>query len=73
MSRLRNFGFELKLSNVLAFSILEDLAKKTSIITREISQDTIEGEIPLSPIQLSFFDNSFVSGTNLEKQFYHQI
>ena len=72
VSRLRNFGFELKLSNVLAFSILEDLAKKTSIITREISQDTIEGEIPLSPIQLSFFDNSFVSGTNLEKQFYHQ-
>jgi amino acid adenylation domain-containing protein/non-ribosomal peptide synthase protein (TIGR01720 family) len=72
VARLRNVGYELKTSDVLGNSQLQDMATKVRLLTREIDQSAVDGEVPLSPIQRAFFSNAIVKGTDDEKQLYHQ-
>jgi aryl carrier-like protein len=72
VARLRNVGYELKISDVMGSSRLQDMASKLKPLTRKIDQGHVEGEVLLSPIQHAFLTNAFAKGTEDEKQLFHQ-
>jgi hypothetical protein len=72
VARLRNAGYELKISDVMGSSRLQDMALKLKPLTRKIDQGPVEGEVSLSPIQRAFLANAFARGTEDEKQLFHQ-
>ncbi|MFN5633139.1 MAG: condensation domain-containing protein, partial [Flavobacteriia bacterium] len=72
VARLRNAGYELKISDVMGSSRLQDMALKLKPLTRKIDQGPVEGEVLLSPIQRAFLTNAFAKGTEDEKQLFHQ-
>jgi amino acid adenylation domain-containing protein/non-ribosomal peptide synthase protein (TIGR01720 family) len=72
VARMRNVGYALRMSDVLANSKLQDMAGKVELLTRQIDQADVIGEIILSPIQKAFFSNAIAKGTDDEKQLYHQ-
>ncbi|MVT11418.1 non-ribosomal peptide synthetase [Chitinophaga tropicalis] len=56
VSRLRQRGYALTIGDILQYPVVEDLVGHMSVISRTISQATVEGIIPLSPIQKHFFE-----------------
>jgi amino acid adenylation domain-containing protein/non-ribosomal peptide synthase protein (TIGR01720 family) len=72
VARLRNAGYELKISDVMGSSRLQEMALKLKPLTRKIDQGPEEGEVLLSPIQRAFLANAFAKGTEDEKQLFHQ-
>jgi non-ribosomal peptide synthase protein (TIGR01720 family) len=72
VARLRSVGYELKISDVMGSSRLQDMASKLKPLSRKIDQGPVEGEVLLSPIQHAFLKNSFAKGTEDEKQLFHQ-
>ena len=61
VSRLKQRGYALTIQDVMLHPVLEELATFMSLVSRSIDQDLVEGIIPLSPIQLNFFQNSMVA------------
>jgi amino acid adenylation domain-containing protein/non-ribosomal peptide synthase protein (TIGR01720 family) len=72
VARLRNAGYELKISDVMGSSRLQDMATKLKPLSRKIDQGAVEGEVVLSPIQRAFLANAFAKGSIAEKQLFHQ-
>lgn len=56
VSLLRQKGYTLTIQDVLLNPVIEELAKKITVATQFISQDTVTGMIPLSPAQKAFFE-----------------
>jgi aryl carrier-like protein len=72
VARLRNVGYDLKISDVMGSSRLQDMALKLKPLTRKIDQGPVEGEVLLSPVQQAFLSNAFAKGTETEKNLFHQ-
>ncbi|MGY8867781.1 MAG: condensation domain-containing protein, partial [Methylophagaceae bacterium] len=72
VARLRNEGYELKISDVMGSSRLRDMVLKLKPLIRKIDQGAVEGDVLLSPIQSAFLANTFAKGTIAEKQLFHQ-
>jgi acyl carrier protein len=72
VAKLRHVGYELKISDVMGSSRLQDMATKLKPLTRKIDQAPVEGEVLLSPIQYAFLTNAFAKGTDAEKDLFHQ-
>jgi acyl carrier protein len=72
VARLRNAGLELKISDVMGSSRLQDMSTKLKPLSRKINQSPVEGEVLLSPIQQAFLGNAFAKGTETEKDLFHQ-
>ncbi|HLP60378.1 MAG TPA: amino acid adenylation domain-containing protein, partial [Candidatus Deferrimicrobium sp.] len=62
VSRLKKYGLSVKINDLFARSTIEKLAACTYTVTRQISQEVVQGEVPLTPIQHWFFANNFTSG-----------
>ncbi|MCB2376592.1 amino acid adenylation domain-containing protein [Hymenobacter sp. BT635] len=58
ISRIKEKGYSLKVSQVLTYPLLEDLAQKLTKLAGEleIGQDRVEGAVPLTPIQKWFLE-----------------
>jgi non-ribosomal peptide synthase protein (TIGR01720 family) len=72
VARLRNTGLELKISDVMGSSRLQDMATKLKPLSRKIDQGPVEGEVLLSPVQQAFLGNAFAKGTEEHKDLFHQ-
>jgi amino acid adenylation domain-containing protein/non-ribosomal peptide synthase protein (TIGR01720 family) len=72
LARLRNAGYDLKMSDVLNSSRLKEMTAKLRLLSRIINQEPVEGEVILSPIQRAFLENAFAKGSDQEKQLFHQ-
>ncbi|MDI5888445.1 non-ribosomal peptide synthetase [Flavobacterium yafengii] len=57
VGKLKQLGYTVSIQDVLAFPVIEELSEKIEFVTEEKDQKIVEGEIGLSPIQLSFFQN----------------
>ncbi len=57
-SRLREQGYKLTITDIMAEPILELLALKMQRINQVIDQSTVIGEVKLTPIQYFFFENT---------------
>ena len=72
VAKLRNLGYELKISDVMGRSKLEDMNSQLRPLKRKINQDSIHGFVCLNPIQKAFLENSFARGNPEAKAFYLQ-
>ena len=72
VAKLRNVGYELKISDVMGRSKLEDMNSQLRPLKRKIKQDSIHGSVCLNPIQKAFLENSFARGNPEAKAFYLQ-
>jgi amino acid adenylation domain-containing protein/non-ribosomal peptide synthase protein (TIGR01720 family) len=72
ISKLRKFGLELKISEVMDYSIFSDMSDKLRATTRIINQDVVIGEFPLLPMQKLFLENDFISGDFNNKNYFLQ-
>ncbi|MCU0286457.1 MAG: amino acid adenylation domain-containing protein, partial [Acidobacteria bacterium] len=61
VSRLKKYGWDIKINDLFAHPVIEQLAFFASRSTRKIPQATVQGEIPLTPIQHWFF-HSYSTG-----------
>lgn len=59
VARLKQTGYTLTIKDVLLYPVVEDLAKRMAQVSRLPSQETVEGIVPLSPVQQFFFDTDF--------------
>ena len=55
VSRLKQRGYSLTIRDVMQYPVVEELATRIKVTAREIDQSTIEGILPLGPIQHWFF------------------
>ncbi|WP_160716858.1 non-ribosomal peptide synthetase [Chitinophaga solisilvae] len=67
VSRMKQRGYTLTIQDILLHPVLEDTAVHVMKNSRTISQETVAGMIPLSPVQHYFFSNNFK-----EKHHYNQ-
>ncbi|TRX32540.1 amino acid adenylation domain-containing protein [Flavobacterium sp. ZT3R18] len=58
ISRLKQKGYSLKIQQILRFSVLEELAEHMEAGIRNIDQSVVLGEVPLTPIQCYFFEDT---------------
>jgi amino acid adenylation domain-containing protein/non-ribosomal peptide synthase protein (TIGR01720 family) len=56
VSRLKQRGYSLTIQDLMRYPVIEDLTGRVQRISRLIDQGLVEGVIPLSPIQSSFFE-----------------
>ncbi len=56
VSRLKQRGYTLGIRDILQYPILKELAGRISIGHRMADQATVQGAIPLSPVQMSLFE-----------------
>ena len=68
VSRLRGYGYVIKVEDVLRNPIIEDLVKIAKVSSRIIDQSEEKGEVFLTPIQHSFFKDNDI----LSKHHYNQ-
>ncbi|WP_264530516.1 non-ribosomal peptide synthetase [Flavobacterium sp. N502540] len=57
VGKIKQLGYTISIQEVLAHPVIEDLIGKIQIVTATKDQEIIEGNIPLSPIQHSFFQS----------------
>lgn len=57
VGKLKHLGYIVSIQDVLGFPVIEELSQKIELVTKEKDQKLVEGNIELSPIQLSFFQN----------------
>ncbi|GAA4271394.1 amino acid adenylation domain-containing protein [Aquimarina gracilis] len=68
VSRLKQKGYALKVSDLMQTPQLSHLSKKLTQITHVVSQITVDGEVLLSPIQKMFLTTDSFS----DKSYYNQ-
>ncbi|WP_245224985.1 condensation domain-containing protein, partial [Pseudozobellia sp. WGM2] len=64
VSRLKQKGFQLKIEDVLRTPIIDELAQKTTLISRVIDQGQVMGQAPLTAIQKKFFQEPLLPNKN---------
>ncbi|MDO6434613.1 amino acid adenylation domain-containing protein [Flavitalea sp. BT771] len=57
VARLRQKGYIVTIQDIMLYPVVEDLAPLVKLASNEIDQFTVEGFIPLSPIQSYFFEH----------------
>ncbi len=62
VSRLKKYGLAVKINDLFARPTIEKLAGCTYTVSRQIPQDVVYGEVPLTPIQHWFFANHLAAG-----------
>ncbi|KRF09858.1 non-ribosomal peptide synthetase [Paenibacillus sp. Soil787] len=60
-SRLFNHGLQLEMKDLFRYPTIEELSGLVALVKRQISQETVTGEVGLTPIQRWFFDQRFES------------
>ncbi|KAE8561283.1 non-ribosomal peptide synthetase [Paenibacillus polymyxa] len=55
VSRLNTHGYKLSIKELFLYPQIRQLSPFVKVIRRKISQEAIEGELPLTPIQQRFF------------------
>ncbi|WP_167856902.1 non-ribosomal peptide synthetase [Hymenobacter aquaticus] len=60
VSRLKQAGYSLKVSDVLRTPVLAELAEHAQLLTRQIDQGPVTGEVELTPIQHEYFGRTSV-------------
>lgn len=68
VSGLKQQGFSLKVDILLKHPILEELATLLEANNNKINQEAVSGTVALTPIQLDFFENDFISNKNYFNQ-----
>jgi amino acid adenylation domain-containing protein/non-ribosomal peptide synthase protein (TIGR01720 family) len=58
VSRLKQRGYSLTIRDILLYPVIKNLAERIQLTGRAIDQGIVEGIIPLSPIQASFFQSN---------------
>ena len=53
-SRMRKYGYAVKVADILQYPVIAELAKKTIVIGRQAEQGTVTGPVLLSPAQRLF-------------------
>jgi len=56
VARLKQRGYVLTIQDVLLCPVIENLADRVTLASRHADQATVEGIIPLSPVQSYFFE-----------------
>ncbi|TGE10828.1 phosphopantetheine-binding protein, partial [Hymenobacter elongatus] len=67
VSRLKQAGYSLKVSDVLRTPVLNELAEHAQVLTRQIDQSPAMGAVELSPIQHEYFGR-----TSVDQHHYNQ-
>ncbi len=60
-SRLFNHGLQLEMKDLFRYPSIEELSGLVALVKRQISQETVTGEVRLTPIQQWFFDQRFAN------------
>ncbi|WP_375191170.1 amino acid adenylation domain-containing protein [Chryseobacterium sp.] len=68
VSRLRLYGYSLKVEYILQYPLLEELARHMTTDVVEIDQSVVTGDSILTPIQKSFFENEDIHNKNYYNQ-----
>ncbi|MBD0378728.1 non-ribosomal peptide synthetase [Paenibacillus sedimenti] len=58
-SRLFKHGLQLEMKDLFRYPFIEELVELVTRVKREISQETVTGEVGLTPIQQWFFNEQF--------------
>jgi tyrocidine synthetase-3 len=58
-ARLNKYGLRFEVRDLFRYPTIAELSQRLMLTDRVISQAAIEGEVPLTPIQHWFFENSF--------------
>jgi amino acid adenylation domain-containing protein/non-ribosomal peptide synthase protein (TIGR01720 family) len=58
-ARLRQHGLKVKSGDIFLYPTVRELKKQVAPLEQEVAQETVEGAVPLSPIQRWFFDQNF--------------
>ncbi|GEJ45759.1 hypothetical protein CRS_23670 [Chryseobacterium sp. ON_d1] len=64
VSRLRLYGYSLKVEYILQYPVLEELSRHMTTDVVEIDQSAVTGDSILTPIQKSFFENEDIRNKN---------
>ena len=64
VSRLRQYGYNLKVEHILQYPILEELSRRMTTDVVEIDQSVVTGESVLIPIQKYFFESEDIINKN---------
>ncbi|MEO5561986.1 MAG: amino acid adenylation domain-containing protein, partial [Chitinophagaceae bacterium] len=59
INRLKQKGYAVKVGDVLKYPVIEELSAYVNTEVREVSQEEIEGEVILTPIQRWFLQSSY--------------
>ncbi|MGB8193181.1 MAG: amino acid adenylation domain-containing protein [Chitinophagaceae bacterium] len=59
VSRLYRLGWKLELKDIFRYPVLSEMAACMQGVSQPADQRMVEGEVPLGPIQLDFFDRQF--------------
>jgi amino acid adenylation domain-containing protein/non-ribosomal peptide synthase protein (TIGR01720 family) len=59
VSRLKQRGYTLSVQDVLMHPVVEDLASRMALAARLADQSTVEGMVPLLPVQRAFFESAY--------------
>lgn len=60
-SRLFNHGLQLEMKDLFRYPTIEELSGFVTLVKRQISQETVTGEVGLTPIQHWFFNQRFTN------------
>ena len=66
MSRLQARGWKLEMKHLFQHPTLAEAAKQIRAVGIQVSQEPVEGEVGLIPIQHWFFEQSFPGGASME-------
>ncbi|WP_418124438.1 amino acid adenylation domain-containing protein [Chryseobacterium sp. PTM-20240506] len=64
VSKLRQKGYTLKVEHILQYPVLEEMTKHITSEVSAIEQSVVSGEISLTPIQRSFFEDEKIVNKN---------
>jgi iturin family lipopeptide synthetase C len=58
-ARLRQHGLKVKSGDIFLYPTVRELKRQVAPLERQAEQESVEGAVPLSPIQQWFFDQAF--------------
>jgi aryl carrier-like protein len=67
-SLIKQQGYNLKIEDILRYPVLKEMALRMNTAIRKIDQEAVQGIVPMSPIQLRFFQNPEIP----QKHHYNQ-
>lgn len=60
-ARVQKYGYFVNIKDILNYVTIMQLKNHVTLVNRNIDQGTVEGELPLTPIQHWFFDQNFTN------------
>ncbi|WP_121605185.1 non-ribosomal peptide synthetase [Virgibacillus sp. Bac332] len=58
-TKLKSLGYDLKVKTIFEHPTIQKLGGKLSVINKELNQEIVTGEVPMTPIQEWFFEQDF--------------